>query len=120
MRINPQDRDERADEHKRINDMMEREDRERLCEWCNEPHEEEGVFCCDACMDKAKGRKSSASELDQAALNTVAADMRKTAMRYVQAKDNARFMRAAELLALAIEKDASRIGAQGLMTPKGE
>ncbi len=57
----------------------------------------------------------SVSKLDQAALNTVAADMRKTAMKYVNAKDNARLMRAAGLLALAIEKDASRIGAQGLM-----
>ena len=68
-----------------------------------------------AAVESSAPELGSVSKLDQAALNTVAADMRKTAMKYVSAKDNARLMRAAELLALAIEKDASRIGAQGLM-----
>jgi len=59
----------------------------------------------------------SAPNLDQMALNHVASEMRKTAMKFVNDKDHARLMRAGELLAKAIEKDASRIGAKGLMTP---
>lgn len=52
---------------------------------------------------------------DQAALNTVAAAMRKTAMELASAKDNSRLMLASVLLAKAIEKEAGRIGANGLM-----
>lgn len=54
-------------------------------------------------------------DCDQAALNTVAAAMRRTAMSFVMSKNNSRLIRAGELLASAIEKDASRIGAKGLM-----
>jgi len=57
---------------------------------------------------------------DQMALNHVASEMRKTAMKFVNDRDSARLMRAGELLAQAIEKDASRIGASGLMEPNVE
>ena len=57
----------------------------------------------------------SVPNLDQMALNHVASEMRKTAMKFVNDRDHARLMRAGELLAKAIEKDASRIGAKGLM-----
>ena len=57
----------------------------------------------------------SVPNLDQMALNHVAGEMRKTAMKFVNDRDHVRLMRAGELLAKAIEKDASRIGAKGLM-----
>lgn len=53
--------------------------------------------------------------LDQAALNAVAADMRKVAMEYANNPDSLRLRSAGALLAKAIEKDAGRIGALGLV-----
>ena len=83
----------------------------------------EGTICSDFIPESESGALSpvespatgSVPNLDQMALNHVASEMRKTAMKFVNDRDHARLMRAGELLAKAIEKDASRIGAKGLM-----